>query len=131
MKHVHALPNDELKRNPGLPAILLFVALAASSCGKDKGTYPAGPGSTTETRATTGGIEAAVSTTQSFAVNAESVGGVFFTGGGVYDQQSGFVRGGGAFALHAGHQHRAACGLQGRDGPVGCHRDSSHERFQV
>ena len=97
MKQVQTLHINRLKRNPWLPLVLLSVALTASSCGTKKGDYPAGPEGANETFETKGGIEAAAPAKQSFAFNAVSIGGVFLTGGGVYDLESGFVRGGGAF----------------------------------
>jgi len=101
MKNLQAMHVERLKWKPWVPVIVLSVALAAlSSCGSEKGSYPAGPGTAKETLEANDGMAKAVGQqgNQSLTVNVEGIGGaVFLTGGGAFDRQSGFLTVGGAF----------------------------------
>jgi len=108
MKNVQAMHVGELRIKPWVTVVVLSAALAAlSSCGSKKRGYSLGPDTATETLETNGGAEggnvdlqfnsAHHGGNQSFAFNASSISGVFLTGGGVFDRQSGFVKAGGAF----------------------------------
>lgn len=100
MKRFHAIRNEKLNSKPWLSVMLLSMTLASlAACGSSKGNSPTSPGNPKyDATATTPAALAHASGNQSFAFHAENIGDkVFLTGGGVFNRQSGFVKGGGGF----------------------------------
>lgn len=100
MKRIHEMYIEKLNRKPWMSVMLLSMAFATlAGCGSSKGSSPTSPGNPKyDATATTQAALAHASGNQSFAFNAENIGGsVFLTGGGVFNLQSGFVKGGGGF----------------------------------
>jgi hypothetical protein len=92
---------DALTSKPWASVMLLSMALATlAGCGSSKGSSPTSPGNPRYDATAT--APAALARTgrdnQSFSFHAEDIGGsVSLTGGGVFNPQSGFLRGGGGF----------------------------------
>lgn len=101
MKRFYAIHNEKLNWKPWVPVMLLSIAFVAlSGCGSSKGSNPTSPGNPKygATATTPAALAHGDGGNQSFAFHAESIGGsVFLTGGGVFDRQSGFLKGGGGF----------------------------------
>jgi hypothetical protein len=84
---------------PAVSVMLLSTAFATlSGCGSSKGNNPASPGNPGYDVTATTALVHADGNNQSFAFHADNIGGsVSMTGGGVFDLEAGFVKGGGNF----------------------------------
>lgn len=97
MKRFHEMRIQNLHRKQLVPVMLLSMVFATlAGCGSSKNN-PTGP--KYDTAATTSAAFAqAHGGNQSFALHADNIGGsVSLTGGGVFNRESGFVKGGGGF----------------------------------
>jgi len=95
MKHFREISIDLIRR-PWMPVMVLSMAFATlAGCGSSKNS-PTSP-SYSVSATTTAALVRAEGSNQSFAFQADNIGSISMTGGGVFDLQANFVRGGGDF----------------------------------
>jgi hypothetical protein len=99
MKRFYEMHIEKLNWKPWMPVLLLSMAFVTlAGCGSSKGNSPTSPGAPKYDGTATTALAHTAGGNQSFSFHAESIGGtVSLTGGGVFDRQSGFVKGGGGF----------------------------------
>jgi hypothetical protein len=103
VKRFYTIRNEKLNLTPWMPVMVLSMAFATlAGCGSSKGNSPTSPGAPKyDATATTPTALAHVGGgNQSFALQADNIGGsVSLTGGGVFNVETGFVKGGGGFRV--------------------------------
>ena len=116
MKRFHEMRIENLTRKQLVPVMLLSMAFVTlSGCGSSRNN-PASPGYSA-TATTSAAFAQAHGGNQSFALNADNIGGsVSLTGGGVFNRASGFVKGGGGFRALQDITSGPLAGLKGGEG---------------
>jgi len=98
VKRIHEMHIEELNRKTWAPVVVLSMAFVTlAGCGSSKGGNPTAPGYSAAAT-TASALARTAGANQSFSFRADAIGGaVSLIGGGVFDAQSGFLHGGGAF----------------------------------